>query len=122
MSVMSMMAVMPLVCPVNRPYPTRCTSMISISMSMSMTITSMTMSVMNWMICMANSFNDSFESSMGAGFVFYNTGGTISFFKAILTSDMISISMFVLRLDIVRMRIMDTILKFVVSVALEKND
>lgn len=76
-------------------------------------------SIMSWMLGMSDPFNYGLESRMWARSVFYHSLRAIGLFKGVAAVNMIMIPMFMLGLDVVSMRIMDTILKLVMRDNLE---
>lgn len=83
------------------------------------TMTVSVFAVVSRMLSMTSSVYNSFETTVGTRFVLDHTVSPISFFQSISSSNVISMSMFVLRFNIVGMWIMHTIFKFVVGLSLD---
>lgn len=85
--------------------------------TVSMTVAMFT--IMSRVLCMTNSFNNSFKTAVRTRFVFDYTVSSIGFFQGITSSKVIPMSVFMLRFVIVSMGIMYTIFEFVLSMTLK---
>lgn len=79
-------------------------------------------STMVRMLGMTIPFYNCFETAMWSGSILHDTMGSVSFFQRLSSSKVMSISMFVLIFNIVSMRIVDTILKFIMSMILNETN
>lgn len=83
-------------------------------------MTVMTVTIVSRVLSMTNTFDNSLETSFVIRNVLDNTSSTISFFQGVSSFYVMTVSVLVLGLNVMSVRVVDSVLEFVMSRNLQK--